>query len=176
MTAILLAEICVFCTGLQALAVNHSSVPSVNLGNTASLFGLFHAIIYHRRAQPPQYWSFVGGLPGAEGLGTFKCVCTHCPTLSWFPVVNPSRGSNHPVMGFDSIFASWGMKRDVLFDFPDNTYSKETVVEQFELHTSITGGGKGILFCNLTSLPAVLLTGRREEEFPSRKSFQPGLK
>ncbi|PKU49381.1 hypothetical protein llap_246 [Limosa lapponica baueri] len=32
------------------------------------------------RVQPLQYRSFIGGLPGAEGLGTFKCVCTHSPT------------------------------------------------------------------------------------------------
>lgn len=68
------------------------------------------------------------------------------------------------------------MKRNVVFDFPINTYIRETGVERFELHTSITEGGRGILFCNLASLPAMLLTARGEEEFPSRKSFQPGLK
>jgi len=54
------------------------------------------------------------------------------------------------------------MKRNVLFDFPGNNYSKETGLEQFEWHTSVKGRGTGILFCNLTSLPAVLVTGRGE--------------
>ncbi|KAJ7415545.1 N-chimaerin [Willisornis vidua] len=50
------------------------------------------------------------------------------------------------------------MKRNVLFNFPGNNYSKETGIEQFELHTSMRGRGIG----NLVSQPAVLLTEKEE--------------
>lgn len=91
-------------------------------------------------------------------------VCRGEP-FPWFRI-------KHRVMGFDRISVSWWMKRK--FDFIGNNYSTETGVEQFELHASIKGQGIGILFCNLTSLPAVLLTGRGERYYLWRRgiSFQ----
>lgn len=56
-----------------------------------------------------------------------------------------------------------------MLDFPGDKCSKGTGVEQIEVHTSIRGGGIGILFCHLTVLPAVLLTGRGQKVLSSEK-------
>lgn len=106
-----------------------------------------------------------------------RFVCTRPPTTSWFACHGePSHGSEVSSESQGLIrFLSHGRWRGMscLTALAIIT-ARKLVLGQSELRISIRGGGIGVLFCNLASQPAVLLTGRGERycHWWKKTSFQ----